>query len=213
MANKTANTSGKGSTSGNKPKTGKRRMRKQIRKTLGGLFLASAIVVAAIPVESTRAQSVPGQDYAAIDKDIVRAVHYSDSHNNSYEAINGQNADTTWQSKVPYINTNEQVYVDETMTYQFAFVKEDSASTDYYAVILGAKSSAVDSSGSLTIPDTVDAYYAYASNTSSGRFSYLLRRAIICRAYRLRLRISILSDLILFRLEYRHLSVRTTYVR
>ncbi len=155
-------------------------MKKQVRRTIGGLFLASAIVVAAIPVERTSAKSVPGTDYAAdtvvsatnitFNKNLVRAVHYKDDTNNAYESINGVDADANWRSKVPYIKANEQVYIDETDTYRFAFIRDGSG--DQFAVILGINDSNIDNSGNLTIQNEVDAYYAYTNNTSSGRFSY-----------------------------------------
>ncbi|MCR5595962.1 MAG: leucine-rich repeat protein [Lachnospiraceae bacterium] len=180
MANKTVNTSTKtgNSSASGKSKVGKRRLKKQVRRTLGGLFLASAIAVAAIPVEPTSAMKTKADTEVVIDHaddtttNLVRAVHYTDKNNNTYEKINGEEASSTWRSEVPYVGADEQIYVDESKTYQFAFVKENSSSTDYYAVILGAKSSAISSDGSLTIPDTVDAYYAYASNTTTGRYSY-----------------------------------------
>lgn len=46
----------------------KRRMKKQVRKTLGGLFMASAIVVAAIPVQDIKAVEIPGVDDSARKK-------------------------------------------------------------------------------------------------------------------------------------------------
>ncbi len=162
-------------------KTGKRRMKKQVRRTLGALFLASAIAVAAIPVEPTRAAST-GADYtndSVIDpdtkvitytKNLVRAVHYTGPDNSTYETVNGSAVEPTWYSRVPYIKADEQIYVDETDTYRFAFIRDNSGAQ--FAVVLGINDEKIDLSGNLTIPDHVDAYYAYANNTSSGRYSY-----------------------------------------
>ena len=105
MAETTMNTSkntGNSSASGTKPKTSKKRMKKQVRRTLGGLFLASAIAVAAIPVEPTQAvNTVSDIDDASVKIDhttdadtgvnthFVRAVHYKSADNASFEKVPG----------------------------------------------------------------------------------------------------------------------------
>ena len=182
MATNTTNTSAS-NTSGTTPKkkTGKRRMKKQVRRTLGGLFLASAIAVAAIPVEPMSAKSTasnyaddsvidPNTKVITYNKNQVRAVHYTGSDNSTYETVNGVAVDPTWYSRVPYIKADEQIYVDESDTYRFAFIRDNSGAQ--FAVVLGINDEKIDLSGNLTIPDVVDAYYAYANNTSSGRYSY-----------------------------------------
>ena len=182
-------------------------MKKQVRRTLGGLFLVSAIVVAAIPVERTQAVNPEGtklaeakiehtsdkDDTAGINTNYVRAVHYVNANNDSFEKIpmtNPVDADPTWQSKVPYIKettwqagdpsqkdvTGDTIYVDEDMNYQFAFVKESAIATDYYAVLVGVTNSAISSNGSLTIPDTVDAYLQYTASSTRGGYCAVNRK-------------------------------------
>lgn len=180
MATNTTNTSALNASGVTpKKKTSKRRMKKQVRRTLGALFLASAIAVAAIPVEPTRAGTdADGVVSHSIDNNIehiVRSLNYKDD--GSFEIVNGQIegqpgtlADSSWHSKVPYVKATEPIYIDESLTYQFAFYTDDK--NDNYAVILGARSSAIDGQGSLVLPDKVDAFFSYVSNTSSGRYSY-----------------------------------------
>ena len=118
MATNTTNSSAtNGSVGTSRKKPSKRRMKKQVRRTIGGLFLASAIVVAAIPVERTEAVNTGKLDDASIDHtstvddaaskntSFVRAVHYENENNSSFEKIPGQttDADPTWQSKVQFI--------------------------------------------------------------------------------------------------------------
>lgn len=119
-----------------------RRLKKTVRKTLGTLFLISAIVVAAIPVENLQAAD-PALD---ITVDIKNC-------------------------NIPYIeDPNETIYTTGDGRYQFAYVSPKNASSNNkVAVILGYNGGTL-TSGELTIPDTVDAYLKYSDNlgTSSG---------------------------------------------
>ena len=166
-------------------KTGKRRMKKQVRRTLGALFLASAIAVAAIPVEPMSAKNGTIAHTEDPSTNIVRSVHYADYDNDptKYEKIPGQtdDADAAWRSKVPLVEkatfdtngnrlTGDAIYVDENMAFQFAFVQESSVATDSVAVLVGVTNSAISTSGSLTIPDSVDAYLQYTANTTKGGY-------------------------------------------
>ena len=120
-----------------------RRLKKTVRKTLGTLFLISAIIVAAIPVENL--QAAGPSDPPEITVDIK-------------------------DCKIPYVNRNETIYTTGDGQYQFAYVSPKNASTNNkVAVILGYNGGQL-ANGALTIPDTVDAYLKYSDNlgTTSG---------------------------------------------
>lgn len=141
-----------------------RKLRRQIRKTVGALFMISAIVVAAVPVPDVSAN---------VADPVVRVavVNYTDSNMNAYEKINGKDVPSTWQSQVPYIGDDAEIYTTGDRMYQFAFVTPKDGG-DRVAVILRANfdNLPVDSTDglqTLTIPDTVDAYRKYRPNTSS----------------------------------------------
>lgn len=147
-----------------------RKLRRQIRKTVGALLMVTAITVAAVPVPDASAvepSSAPVR---------VRVVNYANSSMNSYEKVRDNiEAPTTWQSKVPLVDPNATIYTtgsgEETgATFQFAYVKGGAGSTgDEIAVILGADVTNL-AGGNLTIPDTVNAYRKYTANTSSSGY-------------------------------------------
>ena len=78
-----------------------RRLRKRVRKTLGALFLASAIAVAAIPVDGLQAS---GES----EGDLVVTV-----------------GDT--ESGIPILRSDEKVYATGDGVFQFAYVSDDSS--------------------------------------------------------------------------------------
>ncbi len=120
-----------------------RRMKKTVRKTLGTLFLVSAIIVAAIPVEGL--QAAPG------DGDLKVTVDIDDC-------------------SIPIVDNSETIYTTGDGQYQFAYVSpKNSSSNNKVAVILGYNGGYLEG-GRLTIPETVDAYLKYSDSmgTSSG---------------------------------------------
>lgn len=159
-------------------KKSKRRMKKQVRRTVAALFMASAIAVAAIPVESINANSDSGaaDTMESIDSvNQIRTVHHTDGTNSSYETIEGVAADSAWESKVPYIkittagSTGDTIYVDDTKSFQFAYVPENNTTTERAVVVVGIQNSAIKG-GTLTIPDKIDAYRQYNVNTTDGSY-------------------------------------------
>ena len=107
-----------------------RKLRKMIRKTLGTLFLISAIVVAAIPVENLQADTTTEQLDVTVDID---------------------------NCQIPRVDKSETIYTTGDGQYQFAYVSPNSASSNNkVAVILGYNGGYLDK-GELTIPDTLDA--------------------------------------------------------
>lgn len=147
-----------------------RKIRRQIRKTIGALLMVSAIVVAAIPVTGVSADG-SGVAVRAVtypDQTRIKVVNYTDANMNNYEQINGQTAPVSWQSKVPYVEDDASIYTTGTsgnVNFQFAFVRP-AGEADQVAVILGATINNLPDN-SLTIPETVDAYKKYTANTTS----------------------------------------------
>ena len=103
-----------------------RKLRRQIRKTVGALFMISAIVVAAVPVPDVSAN---------VADPVVRVavVNYTDSNMNAYEKINGKDVPSTWQSQVPYIGDDAEIYTTGDRMYQF-FVKEEQIGKDFITI-------------------------------------------------------------------------------
>lgn len=147
--------------------------KKVIRRTLGAVFLISAIIVAAIPAERTAADT---GDVAQMYKIYPNRVYDSGKGKFSFVTaadITKDNPAITADaaqyliSSVPIIdftNDNIKVYTTGDGAYQFAYVDEDGdiGSNTRYAVILGFSSGNIPG-GSLTIPDTVDAYLKYSA--------------------------------------------------
>lgn len=120
----------------------KRRLKKTVRKTLGSLFLASALVTASIPVENME---------AALPTGVEVGVDIEDC-------------------EIPLVSDTETIYTTGDGTYQFAYVSPNNiSSNNKVAVILGYNGGYLNN-GALTIPDTLDAYLKYSDNlgTSSG---------------------------------------------
>ncbi len=146
-----------------------RKLRRQVRKTVGALLMISAITVAAIPVPDVNADV----------KDPVKrvaVVNYSDKTMRTYDKVHDSvDAPAAWQSKVPFVDPNATIYTtgsgQETgATFQFAYVPgEFGATGDEVAVILGANVTNLDK-GNLTIPEKVDAYKKYTANQSSSGY-------------------------------------------
>lgn len=146
-----------------------RRLRRQIRKTVGALLMVSAIVVAAIPVTDVSANDPNNPTVTAYDDQTrIKVVNYTNNVMNEYDKINGADAPNEWQSKVPYVASGTSIYTTGTsgnVNFQFAFVRP-AGEADQVAVILGATINNLPNN-SLTIPETVDAYKKYTANTTS----------------------------------------------
>lgn len=147
-----------------------RKLKRQVRKTIGALLMATAITVAAVPV----------QDVSAVDPTSapvrVKVVNYKDAGMNDWEDVRtGVSAPDPWKSYVPLVAKDTMIYTtgsgEETgATFQFAYVKGGRGSTgDEIAVILGADVTNL-SGGDLEIPPTVNAYRKYTANTSSSGY-------------------------------------------
>lgn len=124
--------------------TKKRRLKGSVRKSVGAVFMAAAILVAAIPVEHLG---------AAGESDGPKKV----------------TVDST-NCGIPKLEDDEEIYTTGDGLFQFAYATNDgSSSSNKVAIILGYDGGFLQG-GSLTIPDTVDAYKKYSDNlgTTSG---------------------------------------------
>lgn len=145
-------------TNGTKKKN--RKLRKQIRKTLGGLLMVSAIIIAALPVQDVAAN--PTEDATKIA--LIR--------NGSHQVAGYGSISTAYKSTVPsctesWVDSDEKtVYTTGDGKFQFVYMRPNSTDANKYAVILGYNSSSGDNS-SLTIPETLIAYKKYSDNVSS----------------------------------------------
>lgn len=123
------------------------RLRRRIRKTVGALSLASALVVASIPVDTLEAvENLPGDETKVILLDT--------------------------DSRIPEVDeSTDPIYMTGDGVYRFAYVYPKNATGgDKIAVILEYNSNMDEnvSSGILTIPDTFDAYKAYNPGGGTG---------------------------------------------
>lgn len=123
-----------------------RRMWRTVRKTLGTLFLVSALVIAAIPVDGLQA-----------------------ANGTSTSTANGRDDKYSWlpECSVPSIGdlaTAPEIYVDENRRFEFVYAEFGST---WNAIITEYNGGYVEN-GVLTIPDTISAYKRYNPNDGSG---------------------------------------------
>lgn len=151
-----------------------RKGKKILRRTLGTILMISAIVIAAVPAKQVLADTgnvaemykiYPNRQYTGGSTSKFKHTTAADivDENNKITADAAQYL----ISSVPIIdftNTNIKVYTTGDGAYQFAYVDEDGdiGSNTRYAVILGFSSGNIPG-GTLTIPDTVDAYLKYSA--------------------------------------------------
>lgn len=137
-----------------------RKLRRQIRKTIGALLMISAITVAAIPV----------QDVSANPTDVEQ-VKVAVVSTQSIEPI--KSATKPYQSTIPFAQertgtegTAEKiVYTSGDGLFQFVYMRPTESDPNKVAVILGYNAG-VRHDSSLTIPETLEAYKKYTDNTS-----------------------------------------------
>ncbi len=162
-----------------------RKLRKQIRKTIGALLMVSAITVAAIPVQDVRGA---GETETPTTDNIqkIKVLNYTSSAMNTYESLSGYNNTTVdssfiksiepyLRSGVPYVDKNATIYTTGDGMFQFAFVKPSSTASDEVAVILGAVINSLPGN-KLTIPANVDAYKKYTANTTADGYCAVNRK-------------------------------------
>lgn len=121
-----------------------RRLKKTVRKTLGTLFLISALIVAAIPVENLQAYDANG--------DPILPLIVTD---------NGSN--------IPTVGPSDKIYTTGDGRFQFAYVNAPGNPTEKIAVIVGYSQVGSLQGDTLTIPDTVDVYDKFTDTNGTYR--------------------------------------------
>lgn len=124
-----------------------RRLRKRVRKTFGALFLASAIAVAAIPVDDLQAES---------PADYKMSV-----------SLTNDNTSGGILSMIPFVDPSEPIYADGDFTFAYVPPRGSTSQSDKVAVILRYNGGSLGTSGVLTIPETVDVYGKYTASAGT----------------------------------------------
>lgn len=128
-----------------------RRLKKTVRKTLGTICLISAILIATIPVEGLKQVSA---DTAGSGNQKLGEAEMEQYYN------------------IPDLSSyTGKIYTTGDGTFQFAYVAPDGTDTGptRVAVILGYNSVGSLAGGTLTVPDTVDAYLNYRTTDGTGQ--------------------------------------------
>ena len=141
-----------------------RKLRRQIRKTIGALLMVSAIVVAAIPGTGVNAEP-------NFDSKPAKKVWVWDDEKRE-PSVAGKPTSTSIQeatkNTIPYVPEDSIVYTSGDGRFQFAYVDPNSGGNKY-AVILNYNANALAES-SLTIPDSMEAFKKYKQTSSDGYF-------------------------------------------
>lgn len=136
-----------------------RRLKKSVRKTLGALFLISALVVAAIPVDGLQAATTADGYEDTTSVSISEPVFYPST--NTY--------------KIPKVVDTATIYSypleGKGITFRFAYVTvngtEGNRDEPRYAIILGYEQTGNLDGGILEIPETMEAYKKYSMQGSN----------------------------------------------
>lgn len=152
-----------------------RRLKKTVRKTMGTLFLISAIVVAAIPTEGLRAET----DIATQAAHTHNATHTSgsakykvsirkDAAEKTADLKSGSDV-PTMDSLIPIVPTGTTIYTtstnDDGSNYQFAYMSVNGV---WSAILLGYNKDNTLPNNTLTIPNKVNAYIQPTGNLGTG---------------------------------------------
>lgn len=131
-----------------------RRMWRRMRKTLGTLFLVSALVIAAIPVDNLRAANPTGSGGGTAQPGY-------DSGNTSYTC--------NTSGLIPQMDEKTKIYTTAGQEIQFAYLNDNSG---YGAVIVGYNGGYLED-GTLDFTKPVDAYGQYRINDGGGGYNYV----------------------------------------
>ncbi|NBI92169.1 hypothetical protein D3Z45_16730 [Lachnospiraceae bacterium] len=152
---------------GKKTKKRKWRLKRQVRKTLGCLFMISALIVTAIPVQPMEA--APGNATTGWVEDTVTDT---DGKSRVDFKNNWVYSNTT---TIPTIQGDAPIYQDETGNFRFAYVDSkgfhNSSEMNKMAVIVGFEAQELPG-GKLVIPLTMDAYMRFTDTSSPSGSSY-----------------------------------------
>ena len=131
-----------------------RKMWRTMRKTLGTLFLVSALVIAAIPVDGLRAAN-------SADSGISVAQEGYATDNESYTCRTSE--------MIPQMDKDTKIYTTAGQEIQFAYLNDGSG---YGAVIVGYNGGYLEN-GTLDFTKPVDAYGQYRINDGTGGYSFV----------------------------------------
>lgn len=147
-----------------------RRLKKTVRKTLGTLFLISAIVVAAIPTEGLQAEEdavaqAAGHTHQTTHSSSKYKVTIPKDASEKASLLSGSSTIPTMDTLIPVVDSNATIYTTETNTdgtsYQFAYVNYKNS---WCAVLLGYNKNTTLTGNVLDIPDMVNAYIQPTGN-------------------------------------------------
>lgn len=153
-----------------------RRLKRTVRKTLGTLFLISAIVVAAIPTEGLRAEEdavaqAAGHTHAATHTSGSAKYKVSirkDAPEKAADLKAGSNV-PTMDSLIPVVPSGTTIYTTSTnadgSNYQFAYMAVNGV---WSAILLGYNKDNTLPNNTLTIPNKVNAYIQPTGNLGTG---------------------------------------------
>lgn len=143
-----------------------RRLRRQIRKTVGALLMVSAIVVAAIPVT----------DVSAKPEDSPSKVWIWDDVNPKWTSLKPDTGIQEFcKNKIPYVfqmdeqGLNATIYTSGDGRFQFAYVAPEKGNSNKVAVILNYNATVISDS-TLEIPNTMEAFRKYKTTESEGYY-------------------------------------------
>ena len=109
-----------------------RKLRRQIRKTIGALLMISAITVAAIPVQDVSANPT--------EKENVKVAVVNDKTFGAGKANPMPKSESRYKSTVPYVSdlggSNPIIYTSGNGTFQFAYISPTANDPNKVAVIL-----------------------------------------------------------------------------
>lgn len=157
-------------------KKGSRRLKRSVRRTLGTLFLVSALAVAAVPTEGLQREA---QAYADGATAAASSYHSADltwekkfaaaAASKTSLIASGQTVGVRYSSTdIPLLNTNfRDIYCDETGNIQFAWLGAYTNGSG--AMILDYRGKG-NLTGDFVIPNTVDAYAMYSAQSGTGRY-------------------------------------------
>ena len=151
-----------------------RKLRRQIRKTIGALFMASAITVAAIPVQDVSA------DPGVTNEKIKVAVYVGDAKQGVHQA----DVKYGFESVVPYVIdakgdiNNQVIYSSGDGLFKFAYIRSVGA------VILDYDDP--NNGNSVVIPEKLEAYRNYSENYQGKEYYCLVNAKDELMLYKLR---------------------------
>ena len=140
-----------------------RKLKRQVRKTIGGLFMASAIVIAALPVQDVSAN--PGE--AAKPAPKVWVWDSQGKRTGDLAGTPDSSIKSFCESTIPYVPDDATIYTSGDGRFQFAYVNPGDGVRS--AVILNYNSTVLQDS-TLTIPNSLEAFRKYKTTQTEGGY-------------------------------------------